>query len=108
MAGSTANPRHRLIVLPWLRIPAQRLILPNWLAITLGPLIISWRPLDRVELAHELAHVAQWRRHGLRYPLLYWQASEQAKAAGLDRYRDNAFEVEARAAEESVRESPIA
>lgn len=106
---------HRLLVVPWLRRPAQRLILPNWLAITLGPLIISWRPLDAAELAHELTHVSQWRRYGLLYPWLYLRASAQAQAAGGDRYRDNAFEIQARAAEdlaraeeEAILESPIA
>jgi len=107
MAGP-ATPRHRIIVLPWIRGIMQRFVLPNWLAITLGPLIICWRPLEARELAHELAHVLQWRRHGLRYPWRYWRASEAAQAAGLDRYRDNAFEVEARAAELSVVETPIA
>lgn len=99
-------PRYRLIVIPWLRRPAHRLILPNWLAITLGRLIISWRPLNDRELAHELAHVLQWQRHGLLYPLLYFRASRRAQAAGLDRYRDNAFEIEARAAEEGVKQTP--
>lgn len=95
-------PDHRLIVLSFLRRPAQRLILPNWLAITLGPLILAWRPLDAAELAHELAHVQQWQRHGLRFPWLYWRASQRAQAAGGDRYRDNVFEIEARSAADAV------
>ncbi|HUG49226.1 MAG TPA: hypothetical protein VMP67_12540 [Candidatus Limnocylindria bacterium] len=107
MAGS-ATPRHRIIVLPWIKGLMQRFVLPNWLAITLGPIIFAWRPLGARELAHELAHVLQWRQHGLLYPFRYWRASEKAQAAGLDRYRDNEFEVAARAAEESVIESPIA
>jgi hypothetical protein len=104
MSGVSPSPPppHRLIVLPWIRRPAQRLILPNWLAITLGSLIISWRPLDPVELAHELAHVEQWQRHGLRFAWLYWRASQRAQAAGGDRYHDNLFEVEARAAADVV------
>jgi hypothetical protein len=95
--------RHRLIVLPWLRRPAQRLIMADWLAITIGPLILAWRPLDQVELAHELAHVAQWRRHGLRFIPRYLRASSRAANAGRDRYRDNVFEVRARAAAEAAR-----
>lgn len=98
----TPRPPHRLIVLPWIRHPAQRFILPNWLAITIGSLIISWRPLDEVELAHELAHVEQWRRHGLRFVWLYWRASKRAEAEGRDRYHDNVFEVEARAVADVV------
>jgi hypothetical protein len=96
-------PRHRLIVWSWLRRPAQRFILPDWLAITLGPLIFAWRPLDEVELAHELAHVLQWRRHGLMYIPRYFRASREAEKAGGDRYRDNVFEIEARVAEEEAR-----
>ncbi len=103
MTDPSDVPRHRLIVLPFVRAFAQRFILPNWLAITLGPLIISWRPLSPVELAHELAHVGQWQRYGLRFPFLYWRASERAEAAGLNRYHDNVFEVEARAAEDAAR-----
>src|SRR5688572_27397633 len=63
-------PRHRIIVLPWIRVLAQRLIMPNWLAITIGPLIFAWRALDSVELAHELAHVVQWRKNGPLYILV--------------------------------------
>ena len=100
----SAAPVHRLIVLPWLRRPAQRLILPSWLAMTIGPVILAWRPLDEAELAHELAHVRQWHRHGLRFIRLYLQASATAEQAGGDRYRDNVFEIEARAAAEAVRQ----
>jgi hypothetical protein len=99
----SATPAHRVIVLPWLRRPAQRLILPSWLAITIGPLIVAWRPLDEVELAHELAHVRQWRRHGLRFIRLYFQSSASAEREGGDRYRDNPFEIEARAAADARR-----
>lgn len=90
-------------MLGWLRRPAQRLIMRNWLAITIGPLIFSWRTLDEVELAHELEHVRQWRRHGLAYIYRYFRASDDAVRAGGHRYHDNIFEVEARAAEELAR-----
>jgi len=96
-------PRHRVIVLPWIRVIAQRLIMPNWLAITIGPLIFAWRALDSVELAHELAHVVQWRQHGPLYIPRYFRASRRAAQAGGNRYWDNEFEVEARAAEDKVR-----
>lgn len=100
----TAVPRHRVVVVPWMRAAAQRLILPNWLAIAIGPLIISWRPLDVPELAHELAHVRQWRRHGLWFIPRYLLASRRAQQAGRDRYGDNVFEVEARLAEAAARD----
>ena len=53
-------------------------------------------------IAHELAHVRQWREHGLMFIPRYLAASAAAARAGGDRYHDNPFEVEARAAEESI------
>ena len=77
--------------------------MPDWLAITIGPVVLAWRDLDSVELAHELAHVRQWRQHGVLFIPRYFLASRRAARAGGDRYRDNVFEVEARAAEEVAR-----
>lgn len=88
----------------WVRRPAQRLLLPNWLAITIGRHVISWRRLDEVELAHELKHVEQWTRYGLRFIPRYLRAGHRAAASGGDRYRDNPFEIEARVAEQAARE----
>lgn len=96
-------PRYRSIIIPWLRWPGQRFLLHNWLAITIGPLIFSWRKLDEVELAHEVEHVRQWRKHGPMYIVRYLAASRAAVKAGGDSYVDNEFEVEARAAGEKVR-----
>ena len=45
-------PPHRVIVVPWLRRPGHYLLLPHWLAITLGRWIFAWRELDEAELAH--------------------------------------------------------
>jgi hypothetical protein len=87
-----------VLVLAWLRRPGGRLIMRNWLAINIGPLILAWRPLSEIELAHELAHVRQWRRHGLLFIARYFAASRRAARAGGDRYRDNIFEIEARRA----------
>ena len=81
----------------------QRLVLPDWLAITVGPLIVAWRELDAAELAHELTHVRQWRRHGIAFIPRYLRASAAAAARGGDRYRDNEFEREARLAAGAVR-----
>lgn len=101
MAGST--PSYRLHVWGWLKGPAQRVIMPDWLAITIGHDIFAWRQLDEFELAHELVHVRQWSANGIMYIPRYFQASRAAAAAGKDRYRGNAFEVEAYAAADALR-----
>ncbi|MEP7378506.1 MAG: hypothetical protein ABI725_02990 [Chloroflexota bacterium] len=102
MKATPTAPAHRLIVLPFLRRLGARLFMPDWLAITIGHWIFAWRPLDATELAHELAHVRQWRANGLRFIPRYVGESRRAAAAGGDRYRDNRFEVEARAAGEAA------
>ena len=89
--------RYRLHVHPALRL-LGRILLPNWLAITVGRQIFAWRPLTEAELAHELAHVAQWARYGLAFPIVYGFASLRARRAGKSWYQDNRFEVEARKA----------
>ena len=90
-------------MVPWLRRVGGRL-LPNWLAITIGRDIFAWRELSERELRHEVAHVEQWRRHGVTLPPRYLAASVRAWRAGRGWYRGNRFEVEARAAEERARE----
>jgi hypothetical protein len=81
----------------------QRLVMPDWVAITIGSRIFSWRTLDHIELAHELKHVEQWAKLGLRFIPLYAMSSFRASRSGGDRYRDNAFEREAMAAGEAER-----
>lgn len=93
--------RHRVVVLPWTRRPGSWL-LHDWLAITIGHLIFSWRPLSEAELAHELEHVRQWRLYGAMFPLRYWAESLRARRAGRRWYHDNRFEAEARTAAERV------
>lgn len=64
-------------------------------AVTLGRLIIVHPdvPLTERLLRHELAHVRQWQRAPITFPLRYaWQHLKHG-------YRDNPYEVEARAAE---------
>ena len=90
---------HRVFTLPWLR-HMGRLVLPNWLAITIGRTVFAWRTLTDDELEHELEHVRQWARMGWRFPIAYLAASLIAKRAGGRWYRDNRFEVEARTAAE--------
>jgi hypothetical protein len=79
------------------------LVLPDWLAITLGHTVFAWRALTDDELEHELEHVRQWARIGWRYPIAYLAASLTARRAGGRWYRDNRFEVEARAAASRTR-----
>ena len=95
-------PAYRCIVLPWIKPIGQKVFLPTWLAITIGPFIISWQKLNEIELAHELEHVRQWRKNGLMYIPRYLASSSAAAKAGKDRYLDNEFEVEARAAAAKV------
>jgi hypothetical protein len=100
MSGIGSQLPHRLIVLPFLRGIGQRFIMPEWAAITIGRWIFSWRQLTAPELAHELVHVRQWRENGfLQFIVRYLRESQRAAKAGLDRYRDNKFEIEARKAE---------
>jgi hypothetical protein len=99
------KPGFHAHVWPWLKGPAQRFIMPNWAAITIGSHIFSWQPLDDFLLAHELCHVRQWGHHGLMYIPRYFSASRVAKAAGKDQYRGNAFEEEAYGIEAALRAS---
>ena len=89
--------KHRVHVVPWLQRPG-RLLLKDWLAITIGRDIFCWRDLNEPELEHELTHVRQWRAHGAAFPLVYLGASLSAVVARRGWYRGNRFEVEARRA----------
>jgi hypothetical protein len=89
--------RHRLVIWPWLR-HAGRFVLRDWLAITIADTVFAWRALSAEELEHELEHVRQWRRFGPWFPIAYLSASLRARRGGGLWYRDNRFEVEARAA----------
>jgi hypothetical protein len=89
--------RHRIVIVPWLRIPG-RLLLRDWLAVTVGRTIFAWRALTAAELEHELEHVRQWRRHGYLFPVAYLAESLRAKRRGKRWYHDNRFEADARKA----------
>ena len=95
--------RHRTVTWPWLR-RLGGLLLPDWLAITIGRTVFAWRSLTDEELAHELAHVRQWARMGWRFPIAYLAAALKARRAGGRWYRDNRFEVEARSAASRTRD----
>lgn len=101
MTGQGGRGRYWVHVWPWLR-PLGGLLLPDWLAMAIGRHIIAWRPLSASELAHEREHVRQWVHHGWAFPLHYLAASFRAWRAGGSWYRDNRFEVEARAAAAAV------
>ena len=106
MAGQSV--KYRVVVMPWLRQLGHHLLLANWLAITIDRWIFAWRPLDEAELAHEVCHVRQWQRYGfVGYIVAYMRESARQKRAGKDRYIDNRFEVEARAAEDAVRRRKV-
>ncbi len=84
--------RHRLHTVPWLR-HLGRLLIAEWLAITIGRDIFAWRALSERELRHELAHVAQWRRRPFTFPVRYlWCHLRYGYAA-------NPYELEAKEAE---------
>jgi hypothetical protein len=79
---------------PWLGGVLARLDRPA-AAVTLGRTILvhpDIQPGERL-LRHELAHVAQWMRAPLAFPFCYTGAHIRHG------YRDNPYEVEARAAE---------
>jgi hypothetical protein len=96
---------NRVHIWGWLRLPGS-LILRDWLAITLGHHILTWRALTDRELEHELEHVRQWARHGIVFPIAYALASLQARRAGKRWYHDNRFEIEARAAADDAATRP--
>lgn len=89
--------RHRVVVWPRLRRVGGRM-LHDWLAITIGRTIFTWRELAEEELEHELEHVRQWDRHGIAFPFRYLGASMTARRSGKRWYHDNRFEEEARTA----------
>ena len=99
----TEAPDHRLHVHPALRGIGARLLLPDWLAITLGRHVFTWRPPAPDELAHELEHVRQWNRYGPPFAARYLRASFRSWRSGGGWYRGNAFEVAARTAATAAR-----
>lgn len=66
---------------------------------TLGRYIFARERVSDAILRHELEHVRQWRALGPLFLPLYGLASIRAVLGGGDRYRDNRFEVGARARE---------
>jgi len=87
--------KHSVHVIPWLR-RVGRVLLPNWLAITIGRHIFAWRALEPAELRHELQHVRQWSQYGAGFPLRYLGAAVRSLLTGGGWYQGNRFEAEAR------------
>jgi hypothetical protein len=89
--------KHRVVVRPWLR-GIGGLLIHDWLAITIGRTIFTWRALAPAELEHELEHVRQWARIGPFFPIAYLTESLRARRSGKRWYQDNRYEADARAA----------
>ncbi len=66
---------------------------------TLGRYIVAREKLPDTIIRHELEHVGQWSRLGPLFLPVYGAASLVAILAGRNRYRDNIFEIAARARE---------
>ena len=71
-------------------------------AVTFGHVVLSIDELDDETMQHELAHVRQYERWGPLFPPAYALASILARLRGGHHYRDNVFEVAARATEGDV------
>ena len=66
-------------------------------AMTFGATIVARRSLDDVLLAHELAHVEQYRRWGPLYLPLYLLGAAWGRVRHGDSYTGNPFEARAMA-----------
>ena len=83
---------------PWLdRVPRR----PT--AMTFGGVVVARVPLSDALVRHESEHVRQWAALGPLFLPAYLIASVAARRRGDDRYRDNALEVAAFAAEDRPR-----
>jgi hypothetical protein len=69
-------------------------------AITFGHVVLSVDELDEATMRHELEHVRQYETWGPVFVPAYLFAAFWARLRGKDHYRDNPFEVAARAVEE--------
>ena len=70
-------------------------------AVTFGHVVLSVKePISERVLEHELVHVRQYETFGPFFLPIYWVASIVAIVRGRHFYRDNLFEVKARASSE--------
>ncbi len=72
-------------------------------AMTFGRVVVARRRLDEALVRHEAEHVRQWGVLGPLFLPTYLAASVVARARGADRYRGNALEAAAFAAEAGPR-----
>ena len=72
-------------------------------AMTFGNVVLARRWLDDPLVRHEAEHVRQWSMLGPLFLPVYIAASAAARARGDDRYRGNALEAAAFAAEAGPR-----
>ncbi|MDQ3954666.1 MAG: DUF4157 domain-containing protein [Actinomycetota bacterium] len=97
-AGFSYRRRTRGILLCWgAGWPAK--LGWGYRAITLGHVVLAVDEPDDRLLRHELVHVAQFERWGPLMGPAYLVAALRARAKGGHPYRDNRFEVAARAGE---------
>ena len=68
-------------------------------AMTFGNVVVARRTLDDALVRHEAEHVRQWGLLGPLFLPVYLVASVAARSRGEDRYRGNALEAAAFAAE---------
>ncbi|MDQ3880955.1 MAG: DUF4157 domain-containing protein [Chloroflexota bacterium] len=76
-----------------------RLVPRHPTAMTFGSTIVARRRLDAASIAHELAHVAQYRRFGPLYLIVYLAGASWGWLRHGDSYAGNPFEARAMAAE---------
>jgi hypothetical protein len=84
----------------WIRV-GRLVFCPRWVAaITLGCCVLHPVTLTPRIIVHELQHARQWQWWGLLFGPAYGLASLWALLNGRNAYVENAFEVDARRAEE--------
>lgn len=103
-SGATSRSRAGVIEIAGGRLAGLLARRTKFLAITFGHVVLGLdhATLDR-ERAHEHAHVRQYERWGALLFPMYAAASLIARLRGGDWYWSNAFEREARAAENVAR-----
>jgi hypothetical protein len=102
LASGARGQRHQgVLEVAWPRGP--RLARGPFVAITFGHVVLGRSQAELARLrAHEHAHVRQYERWGALLWLLYPASSLWQGLQGRRPYVDNAFEVDARAQEQTI------
>ena len=79
----------------------------HYRAITFGHVVLCVDVIDEHTLEHELVHVRQYERWGPLFVPVYLLASLVAFISGRNAYRDNRFEIAARAAKAEAQETCV-